>query len=472
MGVIAASSKSDVNRLEIRVTGNDPRARTLLHDACDLGITSIDAIDVIDVYFIHGILDNSQRVALEHILVDSLLQQASWKATVATCHHFVETALHAGVTDAASQQLLRIASRLGISVDAVTTAKRIEINGALKPGELDLLVRKLLANPVIEYWSVDSLIIPVVAAESRAHVVPVEVVPIALDATDEQLLKLNGERGLALDIEELRAVRDHYRGFGARDIELESIAQTWSEHCAHKTFRASITDDSGVVLRSLLSQLRDTTDAIDAPFVVSSFVGNAGIVSFVDGVTIALKCETHNHPSAVEPFGGANTGVGGVIRDVLGASHMPIACTNILCFGPPDTAGSDLPDGVFHPRRIRAGVVAGIADYGNKIGLPTIAGAVLYDNGYTANPLVFAGCIGIAHGEYVATTPQPGDRVVVLGGRTGRDGLRGATFSSMTMDATTGDVAGASVQIGDPITEKLLIDVLGRGQHLFRAIHR
>ncbi len=195
MGVIAASSKSDVHRLEIRLTGTDPRARTLLHDACDLGITSIDAIDVIDVYFIHGILDKFQRLALEHILVDSLLQQASWKATATTCHHFVETALHAGVTDAASQQLLRIASRLGISVDAVTTAKRIEIVGAFKPGELDLLVRKLLANPVIEYWSVDSLIIPVIPAESRAHVVPVEVVPIAVDATDEQLLKLNGERG-------------------------------------------------------------------------------------------------------------------------------------------------------------------------------------------------------------------------------------------------------------------------------------
>ena len=153
MGVIETSSDSDVNRLEIRLTGTDPRARTLLHDARDLGITSIDAIDVIDVYFIHGILDNSQRVALEQILVDSLLQRASWNATTTTCHHFVETALHAGVTDAASQQLLRIASRLGISVDAVTTAKRIE-----KTMRLDLLrnpstfvvclrLRKVYATP-------------------------------------------------------------------------------------------------------------------------------------------------------------------------------------------------------------------------------------------------------------------------------------------------------------------------------------
>lgn len=464
------SSSASVHRLEIRSTGNDPRRKKLLQDISDLGVASVDDIDVVDIYFFHGEINRAQRFKLETILIDSLLQTASWEMEPTPCRHFVETALHAGVADAASQQLLRIGARFGWGVEAVTTAKRIEISGSPRSEELELLVRKLLANPVIEYWSVDAPLIPHVPSEPQGIVSSVEMVPIAADATDEQLQRLNIERGLALDIEELRAVRDHYRGLGARDIELEAIAQTWSEHCAHKTFRSRITTNSGQILPSLIGRLQETTRSIDAPFVVSSFVGNAGVVSFVQGTTIALKCETHNHPSAIEPFGGANTGVGGVIRDVLGASHLPIACTNILCFGPPDTLGSDLPEGVFHPRHIRAGVVAGIADYGNKIGLPTVAGAVLYDPGYIANPLVYAGCIGIARGEYIAETPQPGDRVVVLGGRTGRDGLRGATFSSMTMDATTGDVAGASVQIGDPITEKLLMDVLGRGRHLFRAI--
>jgi len=469
-GVNTVRSDHDVHRLEIQFVGKDPRAQAFLNDAYDLGLTALREINVVDVYFIHGNLSNESRAFLEDILVESLLQQATWGTTTKTCDHFVETALHAGVTDAASQQLQRIAARLGISIDVVTTAKRFDLAGKLDSYELDLLVRKLLANPVIEYWSVDAPLVPVMPTGTGTIVSSVEVVELATDATDAQLQELNVERGLALDIEELRAVRDHYCGRGVRDIELEAIAQTWSEHCAHKTFRASITTDSGEVLESLINQLRETTQTIAAPFVVSSFVGNAGVISFVEGTTIALKCETHNHPSAVEPFGGANTGVGGVIRDVLGASHLPIACTNILCFGPPDTDGLDLPDGVFHPRRIRAGVVAGIADYGNKIGLPTVAGAVLYDPGYTANPLVYAGCIGVAHGRYATETPQPGDRVVVLGGRTGRDGLRGATFSSTTMDATTGDVAGASVQIGDPITEKLLIDILGEGQHLFRAI--
>ncbi|HRE00819.1 MAG TPA: AIR synthase related protein, partial [Ilumatobacteraceae bacterium] len=163
----------------------------------------------------------------------------------------------------------------------------------------------------------------------------------------------------------------------------------------------------------------------------------------------------------IEPFGGANTGVGGVIRDIVGAHHHAIACTDILCFGPADTPIESLPDGVLHPRRIIDGVIAGVADYGNKIGLPNVAGAVLYDPAYVSNPLVFAGCIGVAPaGRPALTGPHPGDHIVVLGGRTGRDGIRGATFSSMEMDATTGDVAGASVQIGDPIVEKLVSDML------------
>jgi phosphoribosylformylglycinamidine synthase len=252
-------------------------------------------------------------------------------------------------------------------------------------------------------------------------------------------------------------------------VELETLAQTWSEHCAHKTFRARIVID-GDERPSLLDRLRAATDAVDAAFVRSAFTGNAGIVSFTDGVTLALKAETHNHPSAVEPFGGANTGVGGVIRDVMGAGHDPLAVTDVLCFGPPDLPIDELPDGALHPRRIREGVVAGVADYGNKIGLPTVAGAVLYDRGFTTNPLVFCGCIGVAPDRPLPRGPFPGDRVVVLGGRTGRDGIRGATFSSAAMDATTGEVAGASVQIGDPVTEKLLVDVLAGADGMWTAI--
>ena len=323
-----------------------------------------------------------------------------------------------------------------------------------------LLARRLLSNDVIERWAAAPIEPAFVESGAAAEDVAEVVAVTTLDG--DGLAALNDERGLALDPAELIAIASHYRTAGREpsDVELEMLAQTWSEHCAHKTFRAQITTDDGTAIVPLLRQLREATDAIAAPFVRSSFVGNAGIVSFAPGTTLAVKAETHNHPSAIEPFGGANTGVGGVIRDVMGTSHRPIAVTDILCFGPADTPPDELPDGVLHPRLVADGVIAGVADYGNKIGLPTVAGAVLYDPGYVANPLVYCGCIGAAPDRPAVPGAQPGDLVVVLGGRTGRDGLRGATFSSATMDATTGDVAGASVQIGDPITEQLLIEAL------------
>ena len=123
--------------------------------------------------------------------------------------------------------------------------------------------------------------------------------------------------------------------------------------------------------------MKSATDEINAPWVISAFVDNAGIIDFDDEFEVSFKVETHNHPSAIEPFGGANTGVGGVIRDVLGVSAKPIANTDILCFGPQNLDPDQLPEGVLHPRRIQSGVVAGVQDYGNKIGIPTVNGAIL-----------------------------------------------------------------------------------------------
>ncbi|MGH9269822.1 MAG: AIR synthase-related protein, partial [Ilumatobacteraceae bacterium] len=365
-------------------------------------------------------------------------------------------------------------AELGIDVEAAATGRRIELPTGTDATTGDLLVRRLVANPVIEHWTT-GLAEPDLHPGSKSRTTALTVAIRNLDA--DGLAELGRARALALDPAELEVIRDHFltEGRDPTDVELETLAQTWSEHCAHKTFRAQLTTADGEPRPPLLERLRAATDAIAAPFVRSAFVGNAGIVSFVDGVTVALKAETHNHPSAVEPFGGANTGVGGVIRDVLGAAHRPIAVTDVLCFGPADLPIDDLPAGALHPRRIRDGVIDGVADYGNKIGLPTVAGAVLYDPGFTTNPLVFCGCIGLAIERDVADRPPPagphaGDRVVVLGGRTGRDGIRGATFSSLTMDATTGHVAGASVQIGDPVTEKRLFDVLDGADHLWTAI--
>jgi phosphoribosylformylglycinamidine synthase len=211
----------------------------------------------------------------------------------------------------------------------------------------------------------------------------------------------------------------------------------------------------------------------DAQFaVLSAFVDNAGIIAFTDDYEVSFKVETHNHPSALEPFGGANTGVGGVVRDVLGVSAQPIANTDVLCFGPLDLDAALVSAGVLHPRQIAAGVVAGVRDYGNKLGIPTVNGAVLYDPGYTANPLVYCGTVGLAPRGRHPRGAHPGDLVVALGGRTGRDGIHGATFSSVELTHTTAADVGSAVQIGDPITEKKVIDVIlqARDAGLYRAI--
>ena len=385
----------------------------------------------------------------------------------------IEVTFLPGVTDTAADAVLHAAQQLHIELESAATARRIEFGSAVDTALADDIVRRVVANPVIERWG-HGLVEPPTLDDAPGHA-DAELITIrGLD--DEALLALNVDRSLYLDLEELRVIRDHYDGLGRdiTDVEIETLAQTWSEHCAHKTFRAIIDATGGpdgpAEITPLMAQLRTCTESIDAPFVRSAFVGNAGVIEFTEGTTIALKAETHNHPSAVEPFGGANTGVGGVIRDVLGIAHRPIAVTDILCFGPADLPMSELPDGALHPSRIREGVIDGVADYGNKIGLPTVAGAVLYDPAYTTNPLVFAGCIGTAPSRPIHDGPFPGDRVVVLGGATGRDGIRGATFSSATMDATTGEVAGASVQIGDPIVEKLLIDALIGAEDLYSAI--
>ena len=450
----------------------DPRAAHLLKAAHDLGITALESLVVTDLIFLRGDINTATRDLVESMLVDPLLQIGHWNLEPPTADFVIETALHPGVTDATINELTRLAERMSLAITGVASGKRFTITGQLSQAQLQQLTSQLLANPIIERWSIDEPITPAfIDADATANI-HVEQVQITIDTSEQQLAQINKQRGLALDPQEMLAIQQHFvqRGRLPTDVELETIAQTWSEHCAHKTFRAAITTNDGKQRESLINQLRTTTNAINAPFVRNAFVGNAGIISFSPGRTLALKCETHNHPSAIEPFGGANTGVGGVIRDVMGAQHHPIACTNILCFGNPNTDPLSLPDGVFPPLRTRDGVIGGIADYGNKIGLPTVAGAVLYDPAFTANPLVFAGCIGVSDSYVEQLAPQANDRVIVLGGRTGRDGLRGATFSSMTMDATSGDVSGASVQIGDPIIEKLLIDVLQDAKHLYRSI--
>jgi phosphoribosylformylglycinamidine synthase II len=467
---------------------NDPRNGGYLNDVHALGFQHLRSIQVQDLYFIEGQLsqEDLQQLAL-NLLSDPVTQLASWIELPSQLSPseddsvILEVALRSGVTDPVAEQLLRAAHELHLNgVHRAATGQRFVLcfdEDTDRISTTQSIAKSLLANNVIQRWMIGE-IIPSFPQEvgSRGTV---EVIPVR-ELSDQGLLALSKERRAALDVAEMQAIQNYFikADRDPTDVEFETIAQTWSEHCVHKTFKAkieireqSMVDGQDQALVSTLDSLirtylKSATDKINAPWVISAFVDNAGIIDFDDEFEISFKAETHNHPSAVEPFGGANTGVGGVIRDILGVSAKPIANTDVLCFGPQDWNPNLLPEGVLHPRRIQSGVVAGVQDYGNKIGIPTVNGAILYDEGYTANPLVFCGCVGIAPKGKHRKNPKIGDRVIVLGGRTGRDGLRGATFSSMTMDAQTGEVSGASVQIGHPITEKGLIDVIVRARDL------
>ncbi len=305
------------------------------------------------------------------------------------------------------------------------------------------------------------------------------------DANETELERISQEGLLALNLIEMQAIQNYYQAENRdpSDIELETLAQTWSEHCVHKTFKAVInyteSDANGQEIRheqidSLFkSYIVAPTEQLKKSWIVSAFTDNAGIIAFDRANDVSFKVETHNHPSALEPFGGANTGLGGVIRDVIAVSAKPIASTDVFCFGLPDTSPENLPENVLPPQRVFQGVVDGVRDYGNKMGIPTVNGAILFDRGYVANPLVFCGSVGLAPRGSHPRNVQTGDRIIVLGGRTGRDGVHGATFSSIELggNQNTGPI-GSVVQIGNPIEEKKTLDVIlkARDKKLYSAI--
>jgi len=272
----------------------------------------------------------------------------------------------------------------------------------------------------------------------------VEVVPIR-QLSAGRLRRLSEARGLGFDAKELARLQRYFRRAGREptDVELAGLAQSWSEHCSYKSSRA--------FLRRAFRGLRDS------PRVLGT--GDAGVMRFPGGHAYALRIESHNHPSAVEPYGGAATGIGGILRDVLAVGAEPIGLADPLFFGPLELAGDRLPRGTKSPRFLASGVISGIRDYGNRVGVPTIAGAIGFDPSFVVNPLVNVGCVGWLDGD----RPLPnraraaGDRLVLAGGRTGRDGIGGVAFASKELDEESGTASRSAVQLGNPILKHPLI---------------
>ncbi len=474
-----------IYRIEVIPRVGEMPPEYLLEDIRALGIEGVERVERSALYFLRGELTPEQiRLLCKELLADPITQRAIWGPADAPVETpagavRVEVGLLPGVTDSVADNLVARARLLGLPDLAAASGQSYLLWGNLKEDEVRAIAERLLYNEIIQYYEIGQLM-PHVGVETRPGEIRARTVPLT-ELDDEALVTLSRERLLSLDLAEMRAIRAYFDAEGREptDVELESLAQTWSEHCVHKTFRASVTYREATpegerveeIDGLLRTYLQAATKEIAAPWVRSAFVDNAGIVAFGE-YELSFKVETHNHPSALEPFGGANTGVGGVVRDIMGVSARPIANTDVLCFGPLDADPAALPRGVLHPRRLYNGVVHGIEDYGNKMGIPTVNGSIYFDPGYTGNPLVYCGCAGIAPVGAHPREVLPGDLVVVIGGRTGRDGLHGATFSSIELDDTTGETSGGAVQIGNPITEKMALDALlvARDEGLYHAV--
>ena len=504
-------------------------------DMLDLGIKSVREVHFAQAYTLEGNLSQDEVVKIcEELLADEISQDYSISVgdklrkngdsplRGQSPFFIIEVAYNLGVMDPVEESTLKGIRDLGIdTVTSVKTARKYLLKGRITDAQLKTISEKLLYNKLIQHIVQKKGDVSIFQDNKENK--KIETSPFflptgrqglttngqigyqfnlitvdLLSASDEKLKKISKDGQLFLNLAEMRAIKNYFKKLkrNPTDCELEAIAQTWSEHCYHKTFRGKIkyteeilnpksgtlnklkTQNSKLKTRPIDNLLKSTimkvTKELNKPWCVSVFEDNSGVIRFDDKYNVCFKVETHNHPSALEPFGGANTGVGGVIRDPLGTGlgAKPILNTDVFCFGLPDYPFNRLPAGTLHPKRIMKGVVSGVRDYGNKMGIPTINGAILFHNGFIGNPLVYCGTAGIMPKEKSFKQVKPGDLIVVVGGRTGRDGIHGATFSSGELTHKSETISSSAVQIGNPIQEKKMLDVIlqARDKNLYNAI--
>ncbi len=471
---------------------------------------SVDSVKTIEVHTIEGNLTEKElNMAAAGPLSDPIIQNFSINSGLADGFDWlIEVGFRPGVTDnvgkTAREAIGLLLGNPSGRLSGVYTSRQYVIEGPISKEDAERIASSLLANDLIERYDIVegkswdrrkgiSPYVPRVIGED--HLIVEE---IDLDVSNEELLKISNERVLALNLEEMKTLREYLRndailegrkkvGLGEKmtDAELECLAQTWSEHCKHKIFNALITYENELGAQKQVdslfdSYIRRSTEEIrerlgENDWCLSVFVDNAGVVKFNDDYNLVFKVETHNSPSALDPYGGALTGIVGVNRDPFGTGRGAklIFNTDIFCFAPP-TYDKPLPKRILHPRRIYEGVREGVEHGGNKSGIPTINGCIVFDERFLGKPLVYCGTGGImpavvngapAHTKEIC----PGDAVIMAGGRIGKDGIHGATFSSEELHEGSPVTA---VQIGDPITQKKMTDFLliARDRGLYRCI--
>ena len=472
----------------------------------DLGI-EVDAVEVIDVYTIEGDLTLSDLERLRRdLFTDPIIQESRVDSPLASCFDWlIEVGFKPGVTDNVGRTTLEgirdiMGEEAGGCVEGAYTAVQYLIYGDLPGDKVERIAKDLLANELIQHWEIRSWeewqtgrVITPYAPKVREDT-EVCVREYDREISDGELIELSEEGILFLSLDEMKTIRDYYRdekvsaerarhglGTSPTDVELEALAQTWSEHCKHKIFNSLIhyrEGDREEVIDSLfktciLGATKKVSEKID--WLLSVFHDNAGVIRFNDDYSLVMKVETHNSPSALDPYGGALTGIVGVNRDPLGTGRGSklIFNTDVFCFAAPNDP-TPIPPRLLHPRRVFRGVHRGVKDGGNESGIPVVNGSIVFDTRYRGKPLVFCGTGGLmpamlggepCHEKRVA----PGDLVVMAGGRIGKDGIHGATFSSSEL---TEDSPATAVQIGDPITQKRMVDFIleARDQALYTAI--
>ena len=476
----------------------------------ELGIQQVEEVRIIKGYTIAGLTEEEVRQVLaKEALFDPVLHKASLTPLAEGFDWIIEVGFRPGVTDnegKTATETLKMLPGKDQSDIKVYTSEQFLIIGNLNYDQVEHIARDLLANELIQRFAIKNrdewakepgfpVIEPKVTGQASDEV---EIIALQ-NLTDEELLRLSRERVLALSLQELYAIRDYYGRQEVQkarqkmgppseptDAELECLAQTWSEHCKHKIFNARIKyEDKEINKKEVIDSLFKTyisgsTRNIrqqkgDRDFCRSVFKDNAGVIDFDDDLLVCIKVETHNSPSALDPYGGALTGIVGVNRDPMGTGMgANLLCnTDVFCFASP-FYDKELPPRLLHPRRVMEGVREGVEHGGNKSGIPTVNGAVIFDERYLGKPLVFCGTVGTLpaeiHGQPgYEKKAMPGDLIVMTGGRIGKDGIHGATFSSEELHEGS---PATAVQIGDPITQRKMYDFLMRARDmgLYNAI--
>lgn len=444
----------------------DHSRKHVLDDIKDLGIDSVNDVKVGKIFMFEGFTEEE----IEKIKIEALHEKTHLDAyqnsfnseRLGNPSQFVCIAYQKQVSNPEIDSIMRAIENIGIPLGPnkkVQTAQIVLLYGDISADE-----RKRIEDAMVNVSIQEGLLkLPRSLSVEGSENDEVNTISIST-LSNEELIKLSEVNRLFLTLEEMKAIQLHFQQKGREptDCELEVIAQAWSEHCGHKTFKAEVVMN-GERKPSLYSRLKTSTREINHPDVLSCFVDNSGVVRFDDQHGVCMKAETHSAPAAIEPFGGTETGVGGVIRDILGTGlgAKPIAVMDVLCFGDLSLDSSEVPPGCLHPKTLLRKVVAGVESYGNKMGLPNIGGSLCFDNGFKTKPVVMAGSIGLIENEKIEKRkPHPSDAMICIGGKTGRDGIHGATFSSGSMTDKTKALDSTAVQIGYPVLERQVMDVL------------